>query len=386
MDFTTSEQTETFRQEVRDVIKANYTEAEQEELERTGTKHSWPLHRALAKSGMLGAAWPVEEGGQGRSAHEMDVLYEEAARAGAPMAGFSTTMLVAETIRRVGTEEQRSSLLPGVLAGETLFALGYSEANVGSDVAAVRTQAVQQPDGSWIIDGEKAFTTTAEEASYVFVLARTNQELKRHRGLSIFLVPIDAPGLTIAPFHTMAGERSNMTHFSSVSIPDSARVGEIDGGWQVMLVALDFERGGEFAAELQRLVDIVEDYVASRPEELTGAALSRIGRLVTETEVAKLLGSSATALRSAGKPANLEGTMAKLFATEALQFHSSEMLDILGVAGLVRTPGATSAIEGMYRHAFVTTIYGGTSEVLRGIIAERWLQLPRSQRAAGAGS
>jgi alkylation response protein AidB-like acyl-CoA dehydrogenase len=300
------------------------------------------------------------------------------------MAGFSTTMIVAETIRRVGTREQRERLLPRVLAGDIVFALGYSEPGAGSDVASVRTRADRRDDGRWVINGQKAFTTTAEEAEYVFVLARTNCAVPRHRGLTLFLVPTSAGGFSISPVRTLGGERSNMTFYEDLVVSDDARVGDIDAGWQTMMIALDFERGGEFAAEMQRLVDLVTAWALEQPQQLPAATLRRIGRAVAHTEAAKLLGAKATALRAERRPANLEGTMAKLYATEALQHHASALLDALGPAGALQegAPAAPRAggIEAMYRHSIVTTIYAGTSEVLRGVIAGRWLKLPRVGR------
>lgn len=386
MDFATSPQAEQFRIQVREVIRTHFPDEERRAVARTGTKHSWSLHRGFAAAGMLGAAWPVEEGGQNRSPHEMDSLYEEAARAGAPMAGFSTTMLVAETIRRVGTAEQRQRVLPRVVAGEIVIALGYSEPNVGSDVAAVRTRADRRDDGRWVINGEKAFTTTVEEAHYVFVLARTNHDVPRHRGLSLFLVPATSDGFSFSPVGTLGGERSNMTFFSDVVVDDTALVGDLDKGWETMLVALDFERGGEFAAEMKRMMDLVCRWASVQPDEVSGATLRRIGRAAADTAIAGLLGSRATCLRADRRPANLEGTMAKLYATEALQHHSSQLLDALGSSGAARVGEWETAVEHMYRHAFATTIYGGTSEVLRGVIAERRLGLPRAPRVRAASS
>ncbi len=287
-------------------------------------------------------------------------------------------MLVAETIRRMGSRELRDRVLPGVLAGETIIALGYTEPGVGSDVAAVRTRATRREDGKWVINGEKAFTTSAEVATYVFVLARTNPDVPRHRGLSLFLVPTSTPGISFSPVHTLGGEKSNMSVFDNVVVGDDALVGEVDGGWQTMIVALDFERGGEFAAEVQRLLDLVVDWAGENPEEITPHMLRRLGRAATATEVSRLLGIRTTGLRAEGRPANLEGTMAKLYGTETLLKHSSQLLDSLGARGAARARDLDREIEHVYRHSFVTTIYGGTSEVLRGVLAERRLGLPRA--------
>ncbi|SEB63210.1 acyl-CoA dehydrogenase family protein [Rhodococcus koreensis] len=378
MDFTPSPRTEEVRAQVRAIIREHFTDEERRKVAESGTLHSQAFHRGLAAAGILGAAWPVDEGGQDFSPHEMDVVTEEAARAGAPLAAYSTTMLVAETIRRMGSRELRDRVLPGVLAGETIIALGYTEPGVGSDVAAVRTRATRREDGKWVINGEKAFTTSAEVATYVFVLARTNPDVPRHRGLSLFLVPTSTPGISFSPVHTLGGEKSNMSVFDNVVVGDDALVGEVDGGWQTMIVALDFERGGEFAAEVQRLLDLVVDWAGENPEEITPHMLRRLGRAATATEVSRLLGIRTTGLRAEGRPANLEGTMAKLYGTETLLKHSSQLLDSLGARGAARARDLDREIEHVYRHSFVTTIYGGTSEVLRGVLAERRLGLPRA--------
>lgn len=370
MDFLVDEGTEAFRAEVRAVLAEHLTDDARARVRATGTAHWWPLHRAFAAAGWIGAAWPPEEGGQARSLHEMDVLYEEAARAGAPMAGFSTTMVVAETLRRAGTAEQRQRILPRILAGDLVIALGYSEPDAGSDVAAVQTRADRRSDGDWTINGQKAFTTTAEEAGYVFVLARTNTAAPKHRGLTLFLVPTNADGFGITPVHTLGGERTNMTFYADVIVGDDARVGGIDRGWETMLVALDFERGGEFAAEMRRLVDLTVAAARAGEVEDGDALLRGLGRAAAETEVAQLLGTRATCLRAQRLPANVEGTMAKLYATEALQRNASALLAAVG---------GGDALEELYRHSVVTTIYGGTSEILRGVVAERRLGLPRAR-------
>jgi len=378
VDFTPSPRTEKVRAQVRAIIDEHYTDEERRKVAESGTLHSWAFHRGLAAAGILGAAWPADEGGQDFSPHEMDVVTEEAARAGAPLAAYSTTMLVAETIRRMGSRELRERVLPGVVAGETLIALGYTEPGVGSDVAAVRTRANRRADGNWVINGEKAFTTSAEVATYVFVLARTNPDVPRHRGLSLFLVPTSTPGLSFSPVPTLGGEKSNMTVFDNVVVGDDALVGEVDGGWQTMIVALDFERGGEFAAEVQRLLDLVVEWARENPDEITPHMLRRLGRAAAATEVSRLLGVRTTGLRARGRPANLEGSMAKLYGTETLLKHSSRLLDALGARGAARAEALDREIEHVYRHSFVTTIYGGTSEVLRGVLAERRLGLPRA--------
>lgn len=380
MDFGIDEQVERFRAEVRDFLAEHVTDELLERVHRTGTVHDWGFHRALAERGWIGAAWPAEEGGQERDPFEMEVLYEECVRAGAPLDGLSTTMIVAETLRRAGTEAQRRQLLPRVRNGEILISLGYSEPEAGSDVAAVKTRARRDGDG-WVIDGQKAFTTLAHEAGFVFVLARTDPDAPRHRGLTLFLVPTDAPGFGLDPIHTLGGERTNMTYYSGVRVSDEARVGEVNGGWNVLMLALAFERGGEFVGQLDRLIGdasaLLLDGSAGRLEH------DRIGRALAEAEVARLLGTAATWKRASGGVPETEGAMAKLYVSEALERTAQDFLALAGSPACRsdEDPAAPlgGALEQVFRHSVVTTIYGGTSEILRSLIAERGLGLPRAR-------
>jgi alkylation response protein AidB-like acyl-CoA dehydrogenase len=381
MDFAINEHTEAFRAEVKQLLDEQLTDEVRTRLRETGTAHDWGLHRAMAERHWIGAAWPREEGGLEMDPYDMEILYEELAAAGAPTDGFSITMVVAETIRRVGTAEQRERLLGPIQRGEIVVSLGYSEPDVGSDLASVKTKAVREGD-SWRIDGQKAFTTMAHEASYVFLLARTDTEVAPHRGLTLFLVPTDADGFSLDPVHTLGGERTNMTYFNEVVVADENRIGEVDGGWKVIMLALAFERGGEFAAQLRRLTGAAAVFVAENGLGEDETMLGRVGRLRADTEVARLLGSRATWLRATDNAGDIEGTMAKLYATDALVRNSSDTLDAAGAEGL-RAHGAASwaaaHLEHAYMHSHVTTIYGGTSEILRGVIAERRLGMPRNR-------
>ena len=189
-------------------------------------------------------------------------MRDELRLAGVPTDGLGQSVIVGRTIRAVGSEEQKQTFLPPFLAGEIIFALGYTEPDSGSDVAAAKTRAVRDGD-DWIIDGQKMFTTLAHEAAYVFLLARTNPDVPKHRGLTMFLVPLDAPGVEIHPVHTMGGERTNVTFYTDVRVPDAFRVGEVDGGWDVMTVALTFERGGFGLSEADRVWQQTVDWASS---------------------------------------------------------------------------------------------------------------------------
>ena len=162
----------------------------------TGTYHDWGLHRAFAEQGWIAAAWPKEWGGQERDAFEMLVMFEELARAGAPVDGWGTAELVANTLAIVGRPDQQQEIIPRVLGGEIVICLGYSEPDAGSDIASASTRAVRDGDG-WVINGQKMFTTLAHESAYVWLLTRTNPDVPKHRGLTLFLVPMDTPGIEV---------------------------------------------------------------------------------------------------------------------------------------------------------------------------------------------
>ncbi|WP_238005515.1 acyl-CoA dehydrogenase family protein [Dactylosporangium sp. AC04546] len=380
MDFALDERAETFRAEVQAFLREHLTDAVRARVAASGTYHDWEFHRAVARQGWIGAGWPVEDGGQGRDRADLDILYEELAAAGAPVEGMSVTLIIAETVRRVGTPEQKERILGPVREGRLLLSLGYTEPDAGSDLASARTRAVRDGD-TWRIDGQKNFTTHAHEADYVFLLARTDPQAPKHAGLTMFLVPTSAEGFSLTPVHTLSGERTNLTFYSGVHVGDDARIGDVGQGWPIVSLALAFERGGEFAAQLRRLVHATVAWAHAARRTGDTRLLRRLGRVAAATDVARLLGSQATWLRSSAQAGAVEGAMAKVYGTEALLAGTGALLDAAGPDGLLAGPGEPAAeLQHLYREAQISTLYGGTSEVLRGVIAERRLGLPRSRR------
>jgi len=388
-DFTLGADVETFRAEVRSFLAEHVTEEVIETAHHTGTIHDWGLHRTMAEAGWISAGWPAEFGGQGRSPLEMNALTEEMYLSGAPVDGLGVASLVAHTLLIDGTEWQKQTIIPEILSGQAMCCLGYSEPDAGSDVASVVTKATRDGD-QWTINGQKMFTTLAHEAHYVFLLTRTNTEVAKHKGLTMFVVPMDTPGISFTPVHTMGGERTNITYYDEVKVDDRYRVGEVDGGWKVMMTALVFERNSAWYGELVRLLDHGLTWARDTTAPDGGLMIDdplvreRLARIAIGNEVSNLLGWRAAWMAANHTLPGVEGTMAKLFTTEHYQFAGNELIDALGADGLRRHGDPTADadlahgwIEAIYRHCQVTTIYGGTSEVLRGIIAERGLQLPR---------
>jgi len=387
LEFRLPPEVESFRADARAFLAQHVTDAVLERAHATGTVHDWGLHRAMAEGGWISAGWPEEWGGQGRSPLEMNALTEEMYLSGAPVDGLGVANLVAHTLMYEGTDRQKGEIIPKVLAGEVLTCLGYSEPDAGSDVAACATRAVRDGD-EWVINGQKMFTTLAHESQYVFLLTRTDTEVAKHKGLTMFLVPMDTPGISVTPVHTMGGERTNITWYDDVRVSDEWRVGAVDGGWKVMMTALVFERNSAWYGEAVRLLAHGLRWARDSGRIDEPSVRERLARAAIGNEVANLLGWRAAWLAARGALPGVEGTMAKLATTEHYQRAADDLIDVLGADGIRRhaaKPGGGGApadgwIEATFRHCQVTTIYGGTSEVLRGIIAERGLGLPRAGR------
>jgi alkylation response protein AidB-like acyl-CoA dehydrogenase len=387
MDFRLGPRSEAFREEVRAVIGEHLSPEVVHRSHVTGTMHDWPLHRAVAARGWMAASWPVEQGGQDRDPVEMLPLVEEMELAGWPFDGYKTTMAIASIVREFATEYLWEQILRPALAGEILLCLGYSEPDSGSDVAAARTTATRDGE-TWVVNGSKMWTTLAHESSYVFLLTRTNGAVAKHRGLTMFLVPLDADGVEIHPIHTLGGERTNVTFYTDVRIPDSLRVGEVNGGWDVMKVALAQERSGGGRGEADLALSEVVEW--ARTAHRDGHAViddprarDRLARVAVRNEVAKLLGNQVAWMSATGAVPGVEGSMHKVFWSENLVRTGSELLDLLGPEGVLQEDAqgspAGGIVEHLHRHAAVTTIYAGTNEIQRSIIAERGLGLPRGR-------
>ncbi len=389
IDFDLGPDTEELRSEVRSFLADHLDPEIHERMERTGTHHDRAFAEALGAKGWIASGWPIEDGGGGRSWLEQVVISQELSAAEAPTAGIGTTMLVANTLRIWGTADQKQEVLPGIVRGEIQVCLGYSEADSGSDVAAARTRAIRDGE-EWVINGEKMFTSLAQIADYVFLLTRTNLEVKKHKGLTMFLIPMSTPGVSVSEIKTLGGERTNITSYQDVRAPDSCRVGDVDGGWSVLTSALNFEHAVGYGPEIARLLGVAVDQ-ASKPTAAGTRLIDdpsvrpRLARIAIDAEVSDLLSLRASWMGATGRQVTGEGSMVKLYSSEALARASAQLLDLFGPAGLEQGgghgPSGLGVLEHGFRHSQVTRIYAGTSEIHRSIIAERGLGLPRTRSA-----
>jgi alkylation response protein AidB-like acyl-CoA dehydrogenase len=399
MDFEVADAYAEHRQAARDWAVGNVDPAWVAEQERTGTYHTAELHRRLAADGFLGAGWPAEYGGTDVSPALATAVFQEILGTGVHLDGWVTTQMVLNTVLHVGTEEQKRSAVAAGARGEMLIVLGYTEPGCGSDAAAAATRAVRDGD-EWVINGSKMFTSTAHEATHVFLLTRTNTEAAKHRGLTTFLVPLSAPGVSVQPIHTLGGQRTNATYYSDVRVGDECRIGEIDGGWGVMRVALVYERGLAQPSAGPTWAERAAAWGRAARRDDGSAVLDspvfreQLARIAVEEEIARLLAARVSWLVESGGMPALEGPLSKLFSTESRQRYLSALMDFIGESAvLTGNPGARhgsgdgsgedfpAAVEDAFRKSVVTTIYGGTSEIMREIIAERHLGLPRARPA-----
>jgi alkylation response protein AidB-like acyl-CoA dehydrogenase len=388
MDFGLTEQQRAWVEEVRAFLDAELGPAELEAVRRGGGEWSGDAIRAfrrrLLAKGWLSLMWPEEHGGLGGSVVDNLLLMDELAYAGAPSIDM-TAASVAPTIIRSGTPEQKARWLPAIRRGEVEFAIGYSEPDAGSDLGLRTTAALDGDD--WVINGTKIWNTGAEYCTHEWLACRTNPDVSRHRGISVLIVPLDAPGIDVQGMTTWRGMRTNQVWFDDVRVPGENLVGERDRGWAYVTQALDFERVAiGITGGLRRLVD---DLVAwCRDTTIDGEVLGdrpdvqhRLAELAVDVELARLLNHRAAWMIDAGRPASAEASMTKIFTTELHARASSAALDLLGPAGQLDPHDGRAPLAGlaqlMYRAAPYLRFGGGTNEIQRDIVAQRGHGLPR---------
>ncbi|WP_370328955.1 acyl-CoA dehydrogenase family protein [Mycolicibacterium hippocampi] len=344
------------------------------------------VRRALGAAGLLGVAWPTEYGGHGLSAMEQYIFGEEARRVNAPLP-MITLNTVGPTLIQFGTDEQKNTFLPAILKGEIDFAIGYSEPGAGSDLASLRTTAVRDGD-EFVINGAKMYTSGAEFADYVWLAARTDPDAKKHKGITLFIVPTSDPGFSWKPLHTMPGVTTYYTFYDDIRVPASSIVLGENQGWKLVTNQLNLERAalGNLGA-LEPLFQKTLEWARETPlddgkvidEPWVQQALARVEAQVSAYRLLNLrvnanMGSSALGMA--------EASAAKVFGTELTQEVARELLDVVGHAGVRKDEAAPlkGELEAAYRLAVINTFGGGANELQRDIIAMAGLGMPRAPR------
>ena len=387
MDFNWSKDEDAFRREVADFVQAEMT-PELKEGEGGGL-WSTPAKRAFAKKlaqrGWVGISWPKEYGGQDRPIAYQYILAEELSYAGAPHTGTGVGT-IGQTLMRRGTDDQKREILPRIVNADIEFAIGYSEPNAGSDLASLEVRAELRGD-EYVVNGQKIWISAAHFADYIWLAARTDQTAPKHKGISLFLFPMDTPGITVTPIQKIGDMRNNVVFFEDVRVPRSALVGEPNRGWYYLAEALDFERihlfpFGPVKAAGDRLLRLVR----AAPETVTWlpywkALRHRVAELQIEIEVQHLLSMRVLDVERRAGVANVEASVNKLFGTELQQRIARAAMDVAGLYGQVRR-GSPRMLDGQdlataYEGSLIGTVAGGSNEINRSVIATRGLGLPR---------
>jgi alkylation response protein AidB-like acyl-CoA dehydrogenase len=387
LDYRDNEQETSWRNEIREFVQKEapeeYRVHHKPAVDSYGlgdeTFQGW--RKSVAKRGLLASHWPKEYGGAGLSVMEQFIMKEEFAMARVPHPGGRGVEMVGPTIILHGTAEQKSELLPPILQGEHIYSQGFSKPAAGSDLAAVQLRAVREGD-DYVLNGQKIWTSNATSCNWMFLLARTDPDAPKHRGISYFVTPMDIPGLTIRTITDMAGGHELCeSFFDDVRIPASYRIGEENRGWYVAMTTLDFERSGIAGAVGVQLglLDLVNAIKAAGRKVKDPAGLAE---LYIETCVAREMAVKVADLQARGAVPNYEASMVKLFSSEVGRRVATKSVNELGLHGaLLNGSKGYEVLEGRiargYSASLPTTIAGGTSEVQRGIIATRGLGLPR---------
>jgi alkylation response protein AidB-like acyl-CoA dehydrogenase len=400
MDLRDTPEQASFRDQVRAFIDTNGPKArrggEDEDGEGGGQGGGWSRESrertkgwkdALVANGWVAAGWPKEYGGAGLSAVEQFILNEELAEHGLSNVGGFGVMMIGPTLMVHGSAEQKAEHLPKILKAEVVWCQGWSEPGAGSDLASLQTRAVRDGD-EYILNGQKIWTTGAQHADWMYMLARTDPDAAKHRGISLLMFPMTSPGVSVRPLTTMANNQTfNEVFFEDVHVPVKNRVGEENRGWYVGMTLTDFERSGiGSAVGTQRRLQSILDRAKARPAQETVLDKNDTWRLQmadrwVEADIAKLFSYRNITIQARNMVPNHEASMAKLFSSELGQRIAATNLKLYGLYGTIwdrsREEAERGGAAGGYLQSVSSTIAGGTSEIQRNIIATRGLGLPR---------
>lgn len=382
MDFRFTAEQEAFRQEVRTFLQEALPEPPMVPEDAWIIGFDRDFSKKLAARGWIGLTWPREYGGQGRSYLERLILTEELLRHGAPAAAhWLGDRQMGPAILRYGTPEQKAQFLPGIISGDLVFCIGMSEPGAGSDLAGLQTRAVEDGD-DYVLSGQKIWTSFAHLADYCYLVARTDAEVPKHKGISEFLVDMKTPGITIKPIVDMTGAHHfNEVFFDQVRIPKQCLVGEKNRGWYQIASQLDFERSGiERLMSNYTLLAAVQQYGRETGKDRSELVRHRLAQLYIEFTMGKFMVYKVAWLLTQGIIPNAEAAAAKAYCTEFEQRLAQAACDLMGGYGQLM-PGSPQArlhgrIARAYLYAPAYTIQGGTSTILRNIMATRGLGLP----------
>ncbi len=393
MNFRFSAEEETFRQEVHDFIEkecpADLRGGGISFFENAGYLLAW--RKKVADKGWVAPAWPVEYGGAGMTIMQQFIYNLETARMRAPAAIFIGALAVAvigPTIIIYGSEEQKKQHIPPILRGETMWCQGFSEPGSGSDLASLQTRAVRDGD-DYVINGQKIWTTLAHMSQHMLLLARTDPDVPKHKGLSYFIVDMKSPGITVRPLMNMAGSHEfNEVFFDNVRVPAANIVGEENRGWYQAVTTLDIERSNIGSAVGQH--EAVKDLINFANENKNNGVVTvgrdpsmrfELAERYLETEVSLMLSYRLVTMQNRGLIPNYEASATKLYSMELNQRIANTGLRVMGMYGQLARGHKRSPLKGRAEYTYVravaNTIEGGTSEVQRNIIAQRGLGLPK---------
>jgi len=385
IEFDLGDEARAVQKEIHDFFAKHVTPEERAKFHYSWEGHNPRIHKLLVENDLAYLQLPKDIGGRGLNAYAVTAARDAFEEEGwnNPVAGVS--QMVSLIMHRFGSDELKQDVLAKVMSGDAICSLGYSEPGSGSDVFAAQCRAI--PDGNgWKIEGTKMWTSGANLTDYVLMLTRTNTEVAKHKGLTMFIVPLKAEGVTVQGVETFMDERTNITFYDGVKIPDSWRLGEVDGGARTMAASLELEHGGGFAkvqkVMLEEAVELCREIKAAGGGKLIDQAnaQARLARAYANYLAAELLQYRANWVQVENKTNLAYGPMTKVFSSEKFTTDARDLLDLTAPYSLSKRKGPAGAINQDYRHAHGTTIYGGSSEVHRSMVAEKGLGLPRSRQ------
>jgi len=391
MEIGYTEEQQALRRELRDYYSNMLTPEVEEELSQSHGIGPGPrrITKQMASDGWLGIGWPKEWGGQGRSAIEQFIFFDESMRSGAPVP-MLTINTVGPTIMNYGSEEQKKFFLPKILAGEIHFCIGYSEPNAGTDLAALQTRAVVDGE-ELVINGAKIFTSLAGDADYCWLAVRTDPEASKHKGISMVIVPMDTPGVRVVPMHLLGEHNINYTFWEDVRVPVTNIVGGINNGWSLITNQLNHERVTLCSPGIiERALGDVRAW-AQETKLADGRRVIdqewvqlHLARVYAKLEFLKLVNWKVAWQGMQGRLDVADASSIKVFGTEFYMEALRTLSEVIGQAGYLKrgSPGAElkGRLEAYSRSLIILTFGGGTNEIQRDLIAIFGLGMPRSLR------